>query len=101
VSDQELTEPATYDETIAISVAEQWRFAMDEEILNMGMHGTYELVDKPAGRKIVWCKWVYKLKRDAKGYIERFRARLVATGYSQVAGIDYEEEHTPPQSIYY
>ena len=46
--------------------------------------------DMPEGRRLVKCKWVFKIKRNGV-----FRARLVACGYSQVPGVDYSENYSP------
>ena len=56
---------------------------------------TWDLIDKPDGQNIVGCKWVFKVKLAAGGNIDRFKARLVAQGYSQKEGIDYNEVLAP------
>ena len=53
------------------------------------------MVPIPANKNIVTCKWVYKLKRNSDGSIARYKARLVARGYLQQFGLDYEETFSP------
>ena len=57
-----------------------------------------EVVPYPKGRKIVDCKWVFKHKLDANRDIARYKARLIAKGYTQVKGTDYDETYTPVAS---
>ncbi|MCO5547542.1 hypothetical protein L7F22_000992 [Adiantum nelumboides] len=56
---------------------------------------TSTLCDLPPGKKAIGTKWVYKLKRKSDGEIDRYEARLVAKGYAQQKGIDYEETFAP------
>lgn len=56
---------------------------------------TWELVDKPKGKKIVGCKWIFTIKYKALGSLERYKVRLVAKGYTQTYGIDYQETFAP------
>jgi hypothetical protein len=67
----------------------QWLAAMEEEMRCITELGTWELVLKPADMNIIGCKWVYKVKRDQKGNVSRYKARLVAQGFTQVPGVDY------------
>jgi hypothetical protein len=53
--------------------------------------GTWVLVDPPKGANILGCKWVYDLKTNPDGTLERFKARLVAQGFGQKEGVDYDE----------
>jgi len=73
----------------------KWRDAMDEEIRSIEKNNTWELVSLPKGHKSIGVKWVYQAKKNAKGEIERYKARLVTKGYSQKAGIDYDEVFAP------
>ena len=88
-------EPATYSEAIDTSEADEWRKAMDEEMAALNAMKTWLLVTKPDGVQPIPCKWVYKIKYNQVGAIERFKARLVAKGYKQQAGVDFEEIYAP------
>ncbi|KAK6142115.1 hypothetical protein DH2020_006983 [Rehmannia glutinosa] len=68
---------------------------MDEEIAALERNQTWELVPKSTDVKPISCKWVYKLKRHSDGSIERHKARLVARGFSQQYGLDYDETFSP------
>ena len=65
--------------------------AMEKEIESLRKNDVWELADLPKGRKAVGSKWVLKIKTDAEGSVGRFKARLVAQGFSQKPGIDYDE----------
>jgi hypothetical protein len=71
----------------------KWDNAMDEKKLDA--NATWELVVLLEDKKIIGCKWVYKIKHNADGYVKRYKARLVAKGYAQIYGIDYEETYSP------
>ena len=53
------------------------------------------MVDLPPSQSIVGCRWVYKIKPKADGFVEWYKARLVANGFTQEYGIDYEETFDP------
>ena len=53
------------------------------------------MVDFPDGCRPIGCKWVFKIKHDAKGQVERYKTRLVAKGCSQQEGIDFKETLSP------
>ena len=79
----------------AAKVDPMWRVAMIEELEALSMNKTWVLTPLPRGKKAASCKWVYTVKQNAKGNIERYKARLVATGYSQTYNIDYDETFAP------
>ena len=54
----------------------KWMEAMNEELKSMAHNGVWDLIELPNSCKPVGCKWVFKTKREAKGNIERFKARL-------------------------
>ncbi len=58
-------------------------------------NGTWELVERPKGVKPIPMKWVYKVKRDAQGNVEWYKSRLVAKGFLQKQGVDFEEVYAP------
>eukprot|EP00253_Pinus_taeda_P023759 PITA_23759 len=55
----------------------------------------WEVVPRPEGKSVVTSRWLYKVKHAADGKIEKFKARFVARGFSQVEGVDYEETFAP------
>lgn len=85
-------EPANYKEA---AKSGKWRKAMEEEIIALRQNQTWDLMPKPEGVKPISCKWVYKVKTRADGSIERYKARLVARGFSQQYGLDYDETFSP------
>ena len=89
--------PTTYEEAMAGPEAPQWAAAMEEELDSLQAHDTGVLVDMPpaSSAKPISLKWVYTKKRDAAGNVERYKARLVARGFQQREGIDYDELFAP------
>ena len=73
----------------------EWVDAMQAEIDSLHDNGVWDLVPLPEGRKAVGSKWVYKVKKNADGSVERCKARLVAQGFSQREGLDYDETFSP------
>ncbi|CAI7922072.1 unnamed protein product [Closterium sp. NIES-54] len=88
-------EPATLKEALESSDAEEWKKAMESELKSIEENGTWELVELPEGRKAITSKWLFKIKSDADGKIERYKSRLVAKGYQQKEKVDYKELLAP------
>lgn len=70
-------EPSTFAEAIKDV---KWRDGMKEEIRALEDNGTWTIEDLPMGKKAIGCKWIYKIKYNADGSIERHKARLVIHG---------------------
>ena len=88
-------EPLSVEEALSSSKKEKWKGAMDSEMKSLLENDVWELVHLPEGRKALGSKWVYKIKTGADGSIERYKARLVAQGYSQKYGTDYDQTFCP------
>ena len=88
-------EPRSLKEALESPDAELWEKAMAEEIDSLHKNGTWVLEEPPPGVKTIPCMWLFKIKRDAHGNVERYKARLVALGNRQVAGVDFEEVYAP------
>lgn len=91
----DIPEPKSYKEALATDQREEWMRAADDEFASLMTNGTWELVPLPHGRKALPSRWVFKLKRNADGSIERFKARLVVKGYMQREGLDFNEVFAP------
>ncbi|GJY28103.1 putative ribonuclease H-like domain-containing protein, partial [Tanacetum coccineum] len=73
--------------------------AMQEELLQFKIQKLWILIDLPYGKKAIGTKWVYRNKKDERGVVVRNKARLVAQGYRQEEGIDYDEVFAPVARI--
>jgi hypothetical protein len=93
--DKTILEPKTVKEALAGKDAAKWLASMESEIDNIESKGTWIETKLPEGRKAVGCKWVFKVKTDADGKVVKYKSRLVAQGFSQIPGIDYEETFAP------
>jgi hypothetical protein len=89
-------EPINLQAALASKEALKWTAAVNEELESLKENHTWDVVDKPTGKNVVGCKWVFKVKSpQQEGGECRYKARLVAKGYSQKHGIDYHETFAP------
>jgi transposase InsO family protein len=88
-------EPRTYKLAMGGEHSERWREATTKEYNTLVENGTWEIVDLPEGEKAIGSGWVFRVKHHEDGSIERFKARIVAKGYSQRPGLDYNESFAP------
>ena len=68
---------------------------MEEEMRALDANDTWALVDSSPHYKPIRCKWVYKIKYNTDSSINRYKAKLVAKGYAQTHGMDYDETLAP------
>ena len=90
-----ILEPQIYHEAITAPHARWWKLAIPKQLHDLIAVGTWVLVDLPLSRKPITYKWVFKVKYNPDGTVDKFKARLVARGFSQIANIDFHETFTP------
>ena len=94
-----MTEPLSYVDALNGNEKEKWLEAMDAEIESLKKRGTWKLVALPPKKNLVTNKWVYRVKKDGFGRPERYKSRLVARGFTQRQGIDFEETFAPNSKL--
>ncbi|XP_050897092.1 uncharacterized mitochondrial protein AtMg00820-like [Lathyrus oleraceus] len=73
----------------------KWREAVLEEMKALEKNKTWSVTSLPDGKKTVGCKWVFTMKYNSDGSIERYKARLVTKGFTQTYGINYSKTFAP------
>ena len=95
IGDNHTEEPNTLEEALASQHSREWKEAADSEYQSLIDNDTWDLVELPANRTAIGCKWVFKAKTGSDGAVNRYKGRLVAKGYAQKYGVDYDETFSP------
>jgi hypothetical protein len=94
-ADAEALEPRSLAEAKRRPEWPLWEKAIEEELATLKAAGTWRLEEAPPGANVIGSKWVFKAKKDAVGNVVRYKARLVAQGFSQIGGVDYNDTYAP------
>lgn len=88
-------DPETFEDALKNEDSVEWKTAMDREVASLKENQTWTLTDLPPGARAIPCRWVFRLKKNPDGSIDKYKARLVVKGFSQRHGIDYSETFSP------
>jgi hypothetical protein len=86
------SEPTCHGEASGEQV---WQDAMTEEYQSILKNDVWDVVPRLEGKAVVTSKWIYRIKHVADGSIEKYKARFVARGFSQIEGVEYDETFAP------
>jgi len=84
-----------WDKAMVCSDAAKWDVACEDEIRNFQQMGVYDIVSQPKGHKVVGSKWVLHIKRGPDGQVQKYKARIITQGFTQVEGLDYNQTFAP------
>eukprot|EP00253_Pinus_taeda_P008958 PITA_08958 len=87
-----MTEPSSFEEAVEDPT---WVDAMVENYVSIVTNSAWEIVQRAEGKSMVGSRWIYKVKQAANGSVEKYKARFVVRGFSQIERIDYEETFAP------
>ena len=84
-------EPTNYEEAMMSPDSVKWLEAMKSEMGSMYENKVWTLIDLPNDQRAIEIKWIFKRKTDADSSVTIYKARIVAKGFRQVQGVDYDE----------
>ena len=90
-----LDDPLTVKEALSSPEKREWMKAMESEINSLNANKIWDLAELPCGRKAIGSKWAFKRKYDSGGNMKQHKGRLVAQGFLQKHGVDYDETVCP------
>ncbi len=93
ITSTSIMEPKAAKDALSSPDKAEWKKAMEKVMESLYANNVWKLVELPKDRKTVGSKWVFKVKAD--GILERYKAHLVAQGFSQKFGSDYDETFSP------
>ncbi|KAI3646031.1 hypothetical protein MP228_008959 [Amoeboaphelidium protococcarum] len=88
-------DPLSVAEALSGPNRQYWKEAMQREVKGLIERGTWSILKKNKGDRLIKCKWVFTTKTNSRGKVVKYKARLVAKGFSQVAGLDYQDTYAP------
>ena len=94
MAEAEAIEP-TFEEAKRQTDWPKWQEAIKVELATLKAAGTWTVVKRPENTNVVDSKWVFRIKKNSAGEIEKYKARLVARGFTQIHGVDYYETFAP------
>ena len=92
-----VTEPSSFQEVVQEPT---WVDAMVEEYDSIVRNSAWEIFPRPVNKSMVGLRWIYKVNQATEGSVEKYQARFLAQGFSQIKGIDYEETFAPVSRYY-
>lgn len=95
MSEAEGLEPSTIQDAKMRSDWMKWKEAVNVEMKSLDEAHTWDIVKRPKDKNVVSSKWVFKIKRNAEGEIDKYKAQLVVRGFMQVYRVDYYETYSP------
>ena len=92
---EDFMNPPTVSAAMESGKVEEWTSAMEGELQSLWGNEGFEEVERPANKKVIGTKLVLRIKTDASGNLDKYKARVVAKGYRRIEGVDYDETFAP------